>query len=679
MRIPSGEYGRKLAEIRAKLEFALRQEMDGPVRREALVAAGLSYGDALFAERIEWTRKIEDGVWWERVENATLTPMAILWKAVAFTHLDSGAEASGRMTLGVNRQDRFPRKVIRVFGLKDINSAWSAPTLLIDATLDINLVSPFWRNVEDKGRLDVSAPHQALRQATSKSWALSSLIAKEEQESEDGAFSPTTDEDIEEAVKAARNAAKQRTTAKNNLRKLRTTIMTRAREVGGKTLVISNKAVIEALALSPHIQTGHFNAIAGRDDWGDVDLLVVIGRPMPPPKAVEQMAGAINGDAPSTVEGWYQRADAFRLQRAAEGLVVPVPAESDFHPDDTCERIRHRICVGEIIQALGRARGVNRGPDNPVEILVLGDAILPIAVDEFLPDDFAWPSPTELQLAEGGVAFQSGTIAVTAYPRIWDTPAAARRAIERELREKGDTNPFNATFSYGELSIGECRNDRPLCPPVRFRRIGPGEREQLAIYDPSMVSDPRAAIEKLIGALAMFEIVGQERDGEKGADRREGLTRDAEAYLAALRAALDEKGRLVRADGSDNPETYSVDREEVREEFKRCRPVDGKDNKAVAARKKAFERGEKGALAAGLIQFDEVGAKKYMRLTEAMARDPAPTTAPVVAPTPIVVSISNAIIVELPQHPDPGPERGPDRKPNGETGAPATSNTRKAA
>lgn len=368
MAIPSGDYGRKLAKIRATLEFALREEKEGPVRREALVAAGLTYRDAHFAEIIEWTRKEYDGKWWDRKENATLTPMVALWKAVAFALLDDGAEASGRMTLEVSRQDRVPRKVIRIFGVKDISSAWLAPTLLIDATLDINLVSPFWRNVEDKGRLDVSAPHQFVRQATSKSWALSSLIAKDETENEVGASSPTSDEDIKEAAKAARDAAKQRTTAENNLRKARTTIMTRAREIGGKTLVISNKAVINALVLPAHIQTGHFNAIAGRDDWGDVDLLVVIGRPMPPPKAVERMAGAINGDAPATVEGWYQRADAFRLQRVSDRLVVPVLAESDFHPDETCERIRQRICVGEIIQAIGRARGVNRGPDNPVEI-----------------------------------------------------------------------------------------------------------------------------------------------------------------------------------------------------------------------------------------------------------------------------------------------------------------------
>lgn len=87
---------------------------------------------------------------------------------------------------------------------------------------------------------------------------------------------------------------------------------------------------------------------------------------------------------------------------------------------------------------------------------MLGDAILPIAVDEFLPDDFAWPSATELQLAERGVAFRDGTSAAKAYPEIWRTADAARKAIERERREEGDTNPNSVTFSYGKLPIGEC-------------------------------------------------------------------------------------------------------------------------------------------------------------------------------------------------------------------------------
>lgn len=310
---------------------------------------------------------------------------------------------------------------------------------------------------------------------------------------------------------------------------------------------------------------------------------------------------------------------------------------------------------------------------------MLGDAILPIAVDEFLPDDFAWPSATELQLAEGGVAFRDGSSAAKAYPQLWRRPDAARKALEREQREKGDTNPNSVTFSYGELPIGECHADRRLCPRVRFQRSGPKLHEEIAIYDRQMVPDPRAAIEALVGLLAMFEVVGQERDCQEDAEKHDGLTGDAEAYLAALRAALNEKGQTIWAEGSDRTEIFGVDREEVREEFKRRRPVDGKDKKAAAARKKAFERGEKGALAAGLIQFDEVGAKKFVRLTDALARDPALEKAPEANLPPIVISISNAIVVDLPSPRDPEPEGGPESKPDGETVAPARNDERKAA
>ena len=90
-------------------------------------------------------------------------------------------------------------------------------------------------------------------------------------------------------------------------RNVRAVILKRCRELGGRALVIGNKATIEAMAFPSYVSTAHFNAVAGRDRWKDVRLVVVLGRPMPSPQAVERMAAALTGVAPNSVDGWYNR------------------------------------------------------------------------------------------------------------------------------------------------------------------------------------------------------------------------------------------------------------------------------------------------------------------------------------------------------------------------------------
>src|SRR6516165_4374938 len=87
-------------------------------------------------------------------------------------------------------------------------------------------------------------------------------------------------------------------------------------ELGGRTLIVGNLAIVEAMDLPPHIERANFNAVAGRDRWKDVRLLVIVGRPMPRPQDVERMAGALTGLSPETIgERWYPKAAACRMKR----------------------------------------------------------------------------------------------------------------------------------------------------------------------------------------------------------------------------------------------------------------------------------------------------------------------------------------------------------------------------
>jgi putative DNA primase/helicase len=377
----------------------------------------------------------------------------------------AGPERSGRLTLGVNDDGAC---VIRITGRREIGEKWRVPTLIIDAVLDIELARPYWPTAESKGEFRVRSAGQRIRQAAFRSFSKAMLAQ------------PRTEAGDDQAKAKAR-------------RKVRALILRRGRELGGKTLVVGNLAIVEAMDLPPHIERANFNAVAGRDRWKDVRLLVIVGRPMPRPQDVERMAGALTGLAPETIgDRWYPKAAACRMKRKNGQGVERIRAEADRHPDPTAERIRARICEGEIAQAIGRGRGVRRGPDDPLEVLVLTDAVLAEPVDELLTDADLAVTPADLMLAEGGIAFEDGGAAAKAYPQLWPNQMAAKKALQRGIR---GTNP------YKKLSIWKCPLD------IVFRRKGAHFHLERATYDPRLVSDPRAALEKLVGQLAQFEIL----------------------------------------------------------------------------------------------------------------------------------------------------------------------------
>jgi putative DNA primase/helicase len=426
MPVPAGIDGEHLVAIREDLARALENEPDGPASRRALEAVGFDAETGRDGFRLEWRRKVDGGPWRERKANATLRSMAPLWRAVEDLMTPAGPERSGRLTLGVNDDGA---RVIRITGRREIGEKWRVPTLIIDAVLDIELARPHWPTAEGKGEFRVRSGDQRIRQAAFRSFSKAMLAP------------PRTEAGDDQAKAKAR-------------RKVRALILRRGRELGGRTLVVGNLAIVEAMDLPPHIERANFNAVAGRDRWKDV-----------------------------------RKAAAYRMKRNGQG-VERIRAEADRHPDPTAERIRARICEGEIAQAIGRGRGVRRGPEDPLEVLVLTDAVLAEPVDELLTDADLTVTPADLMLAEGGIAFEDGGAAAKAYPQLWPNQMAAKKALQRGIR---GTNP------YKKLSIWKCPLD------IVFRRKGAHFHLERATYDPRLVSNPRAALEKLVGQFEILE------------------------------------------------------------------------------------------------------------------------------------------------------------------------------
>jgi putative DNA primase/helicase len=450
------------------------KEVHGYVTRQELINAGLTpahgslESSGSVAKALEWNRKVTDGPWRERKANKSLRKMTALWDAV-----DKTLNSDGHVTKGYlffNHDDEGNRQV-RVCGRMDIHTDWQAPTLLIDATMDEALIRPYWPQLQVTAQIDVAAPHQRIIQIPDRAFSKSMLEASDKPKDEARRF-------------------------KNRL-KIKSFVAQIQRTCGGKTLVVSNKAILEVLNLPSNTLTAHFNALAGHDQFKDVTSIIVIGRALPPPNPVERLTAALTGKAPKTLDGWYVRQDIVRRQRCGNGYKL-IQGETEGHPDDIAEQIRRRITEGEIMQAIGRGRGVRRTESNPLTVFVLGDAALPIPVDEFWPDTVVMQqSQKDLMLSEGGIAFDSAAAAATAYPKLYKSPKAAEHALAR-CRQSSNSmspNPYKKSL-YGN---GE------MLTEVFYRRQGASYRRERAVMDLARISDPQAHLERILGSLAEFE------------------------------------------------------------------------------------------------------------------------------------------------------------------------------
>ena len=86
------------------------------------------------------------------------------------------------------------------------------------------------------------------------------------------------------------------------------------------------------------------------------------------------------------------------------------------HQDAEAELLRAAICDDELIQAIGRGRGINRTAADPLEVHVLADVALPLVHDRVLAWETVAPDIVQRMLLAG--------VAV-------DSPATPRCCIRR--------------------------------------------------------------------------------------------------------------------------------------------------------------------------------------------------------------------------------------------------------
>jgi hypothetical protein len=429
---------------------------------------------------------------------------ARMWKALD-EFLNGDQEIAGRLILETVTERGSDTRCLRVLGKKEIHKTIAAQPLLHgDATMEIELVRHHLPKITMLLELDVLTPYERITQIVGLAVGKKILAL------------PASEKDPKYPKQQARRD------------RLRALVICLAR--GRCTLVISQKDVEAMFAGIPNVATAHYGAIEGLDKYGNVEVLITIGRPMPSPSSIE-MSGSALTSKPVTVGQRVKQQRSIRFKDGTERLL-----HCNGYDNDEANLLARTIAEGGVLQALGRSRAVNRTPQNPVEaFVILDDLTLPVPVDAVAHVSDVEPNEIDEMMARGLVP-EWPADAARVYPDLFKDREAADYRYRRDGRipamfattsysENGRTSAASSYSGFGPTSARGEPNDAInrysysafgltsiLC---RFKPSGRGQRARRALLSVEVVSQARARIEAALGALAFFE-VGGSADGAGG-------------------------------------------------------------------------------------------------------------------------------------------------------------------
>ena len=212
-------------------------------------------------------------------------------------------------------------------------------------------------------------------------------------------------------------------------------------------------------------------------------LASLVGRPAPGPRDIEEIAGALSGEQQQQMPpgpngfAWYAPVD--RGIRLADGNGIKVVG--DIHPSKFSEAIRWPYTEGELINAHGRFRAINRTAQFPLRVRWLFDTCLPITVDDVVK----WQEPSRVieEAMEGVIPHQYVDL-MTIWPKRYKTVSAARWALANGVSQP----PGFIEIAY---QYAGTRGHKP-------------GRVRIAYYDPKLIPDPRAWLQERLGRPLVF-------------------------------------------------------------------------------------------------------------------------------------------------------------------------------
>ena len=450
-------------------EVLVQQKENGGLKQQTLDAGNLTASDCRLALAREWrrvtkiTKQLAQRPGMSEAQIKRLVKNSEVIDDLQHTRriikifeelrylLRNDVAISGRLKI----EQENGQRVVRWCGVEEIKKQFKVPTLLLDATLPTpEVLQIYHQEVEIVADIKVRIPACVqIRQIL---------------------HAPTSSNKLD---------------ADKHLEEMRRYILQRWFETGcGATLVICQMKVEEYLKdkLPKGIAIEHYNDVAGLDVYKDVRLLILIGRTAPGPKAMETLAGALSGKQPKLVKpgpdgytGYPRIKHGIKLQDGSGRATY-----GDQHPDAFTEAIRWQVHEGELLQAIGRARAINRTPENPLDIDLLFDTYLPITVKSVLPWTKVKPSLAIEMLAEGAL-LTSRVDMVKVWPGIFKNDMAAKRTHEQIMK-----GPFKKIIVNWQQ--------------VTYQPMGPKMKPRIAYFNPVLIHDPKVWLEKRLGPLKVY-------------------------------------------------------------------------------------------------------------------------------------------------------------------------------
>lgn len=453
-----------LVAFRQRVMNGLRQSGPGPVNRKALLSAGLTAEHCQHAASLERWRKVDpqlqpDLALAERAEafriasdNARIELVASIWQALARLLMGT-TDLSGQLRVGEpDSSGRHALDLRQVRRLHD--SLRGKPILHLDATMRGDLIRTVLPDLKIED-ISVAAPHMHVRHV-SGSFGKSMLCSVP---------------GLPDAESARR---------RNRLQECVDYVRWQARRVfPARVLLVTYKSIEAAFTGIPNVETAHFNAVAGLDIYKDVGLLISIGRPLPSHLELEAMAGAYFGRLPKT-----------EYQKARAGIQLPAGQIRGIDVircgDDLAETLRAAICDDELLQVVGRGRGVNRTAQDPLEVHVLADVALPLEYSDLTSWEAVRPDIVQ-QMLLAGIAVNSPGDVVALYPEMFSNEKQAQKEFERA----GFKRQIPIYTSYREMSLKS----------AAYRKPGRGRGWQRAWWVDGDAETVRSSLEAVLGGL----------------------------------------------------------------------------------------------------------------------------------------------------------------------------------
>ena len=311
----------RLRDLIEQLQRALARMDDGYVTRAPLIEAGLrpetadEPGSCKTASDLEWRRKVDPKLkpnssdqFREKVVAKfgfmrRIPKRSYMWRALGEL-IESGDEASGRLRIEMVKTEDGEQRALRLLRRKPIaEKLYDLPIIHADATLQLELAQQYLPKLDLVLDLNVRAPHMRVVQVVGMPVGKSSLEPKppgKRRGKQRGAWTETPEE-------AEARVARKREALVNACRQLM---------MGRNGLIITYKDIEEDFAGIENVEVAHFGAVEGIDRWGNVDVAVIIGRPMPSRDAVENLAAAITREP--VIAGTRSQAVSATDQRRAQ-------------------------------------------------------------------------------------------------------------------------------------------------------------------------------------------------------------------------------------------------------------------------------------------------------------------------------------------------------------------------